>query len=160
MWRINALKYCVSFYCITMWISYNYTHIPSPGASLSPTSHLSMSSTEKNWPTCVIEQLPLAVSHMIVYIFHCFFPCSSHPLLPPLRPRVCCLCVSLYSWPADMFFSTIFLGFIYMHYICYYFFSFCLTSFCITGSRFIHLILADSNSLFYGSFNSTFRTKF
>ena len=97
---------------------------------------------------------------MIVYICHCFSPYSSLPLLPPLCPWVCCLCLSLYSCPADMCISTIFLDFIYMHYMCYFFFSFWLTSFCITGSRFIHLILTNSNLLFYGCFNSTFQTKF
>ena len=40
---------------------------------------------------------------------------SGFPLLPPLCPQVCSLCLCLSSFPAYRFISTIFLDSIYMH---------------------------------------------
>ena len=55
--------------------------------------------TELNWVyTCQCHSLDLA-----------------HPLLPPLCPQVCSLCLCLSSFPAYRFISTIFLDSIYMH---------------------------------------------
>ena len=49
----------------------------------------------------------------ILHIVMCMFPCcslnSSLPLLPPLCPQVCFLCLCVYSFPAGRFISTIFL---------------------------------------------------
>ena len=39
----------------------------------------------------------------------------SHPLLPLLCPRICSLCLHVYSCPANRFNSTIFLDSVYMH---------------------------------------------
>ena len=68
------------------------------------------------------------VSHMIIYLFQCHSPKSSHPLPLPQSPKDCSipLCVSIPYW-------------------C---FSFWLTSLCIIGSSFIHLIRTDSNVFF------------
>ena len=46
---------------------------------------------------------------MVVYMFPCYSPSSSHLLLPALRPQVCPLCLRLPFCPANRFISTIFL---------------------------------------------------
>ena len=61
-----------------------------------------------------------ANSHLlsILHMVRCMFPCcslhSSHPLLPPLCPEVCSLCLCLHCCPAKRFISIIFLDSIYM----------------------------------------------
>ena len=51
----------------------------------------------------------LSVLHMIIYMFQCSSLNSSHPLLPPLCPQVCSLCLCLFCCPANSFISIIFL---------------------------------------------------
>ena len=80
-----------------------------------------------------------------------------HPLLPPLCPQVCSLCLCLYCCPTDRLISTtIFL----VLYICvnveYWFFSFRLTSLCIKGSTSIHLIRIESNNFLFMAVDHTF----
>ena len=83
-------------------------------------------------------------------MFPCYSLHSSHPLLPPLGPQVCSLCLHLHCCPANKLISTIFLDSIYMlMYNIYLFFSFWLTSLCRTGSRFIHVTRTDSNSFIF-----------
>ena len=47
--------------------------------------------------------------------FQCHFFSWPHPLLLPLCPQVCSLCLHLYCCTTNMFISTIFLDSIYMH---------------------------------------------
>ena len=47
------------------------------------------------------SNFPLAVWHM--YAFQCYSLNSSHPLLPPVSPQVCSLCLHLYYCPANRF---------------------------------------------------------
>ena len=56
-----------------------------------------------------------ASSHcMVLCMFQCYFLKSSHPLLPPLCPKVCSLRLCLLCCPACRIISTTFLGSLYM----------------------------------------------
>ena len=130
-------------------ISHRSTNIPSllnfPPTSQSHPSLLDCHRTPGRAPY-VIQQLTISYINIVMYMFQCYSLISSHPILLPLYPRVCCLCLSLYSCPANRFISTIFLDSIY---IClnirYLFFSFWLISFCMASSSFIHITRTDSN---------------
>ena len=45
------------------------------------------------------------------YMFQCYFPNSFRPPLFSLHPHICCLCLCLYSCPANRPINTIFLDF-------------------------------------------------
>ena len=55
------------------------------------------------------------ISHMIIYMFQCYFLKSSHPRLLPQSPKVCSLYLCLLCSSAYRIVSTIFLDSIYMH---------------------------------------------
>ena len=54
------------------------------------------------------------VSYMIVYMFQCHSPKSSHSLLLPQSPKVCSICLCLFCCLAYRVIITIFLNSIYM----------------------------------------------
>ena len=86
-------------------------------------------------------------SYMIVYMFQCHSPISSHIL--PLSPEVHYTHLCLFCCLAYRVIIAIFLNSIYICVsILYWCFSFWLTSLCIIGSSFIHLIRTDSNEFF------------
>ena len=87
------------------------------------------------------------ISHMILYMFQCHSPKSSHPLPLPLSPKVCYTYLCLFCCLAYRVVITIFLNYVCVS-ILYWCFSFWLTSLCIIGSSFIHLIRTDSNEFF------------
>ena len=89
------------------------------------------------------------ISHMILYMFQCHSPKSTHPrpLLQSSKDRsihLCLFCCLTYRVIVTIFLNPI--------YICisilYWCFSFWLTSLCIIGSSFIHLIRTNSNIFF------------
>ena len=86
-----------------------------------------------------------SLSHMIIYMFQCHSPKSSHPLPLPQSPEDCSIHLCLFCCLAYRVIITIF----QVPYMCisilYWCFSFWLTSLCIIGSSFIHLIRTDSN---------------
>ena len=89
------------------------------------------------------------VSHMILYMFQCHSPKSSHPLPLPQSPKDCSIHLCLFCSLAYKVVITIFLNSIHICVsILYWCFSFWLTSLCIIGSSFIHLIRTDSNVFF------------
>ena len=104
----------------------------------------------------------LFVSYMILYMFQCHSPKSSHPLPLPQSPKDCSIHQCLFCCLAYRVIVTIFLNSMYMHYciiipcihmhtyicILYWCFTFWLTSLCIIGSSSIHFIRTDSNVLF------------
>ena len=131
------------WFCHTLtWISHGCTWVPNP----EPLSHLpphiiSLDHPHAPAPSILYPASNLDwwfVSYMILYMFQCHSPKSSHPLPLPQSPKdysihlcllsflIPCICVSILYW-------------------C---FSFWLTSLCIIGSSFIHLIRTDSNEFF------------
>ena len=93
-WKIIALQYCVSFYHTRVWISHTQTYIPFL-LNLPPTPHLIPPQvvTEHRLELPVLHgSFPLAIFHMVMYIFHCYSLNSSHPL-PPLCLQDFYVCV-------------------------------------------------------------------
>ena len=88
------------------------------------------------------------VSYMIVYMFQCHSPKSSHPLLLPQSPKVCSTHLCLFCCLTYRVIILIFLNSIYFVSILYWCFSFWLTSLCIISSSFIRLIRIDLNVFF------------
>ena len=88
------------------------------------------------------------VSHIILYMFQCHSPKSSHPRLLPQSPKVCSFSLFLFCCLAYRFIVTIFLNSIYMHCYADWCFSFWLTLLCVIGCSFIHLIRTDSDAFF------------
>ena len=125
--------------------------ILNPSPTPSP-AHSSGSSqcTSPEHPILCIEPLDWQfVSHVIICMFQCRSPKSSHPLPLPLSPKDCSIHLCLFCCLTYRVIITIFLNSIY---ICvsirYYCFSSWLTSLCIIGSSFIHVIRTDSNVYF------------
>ena len=59
-WRVLALWCCVGFCCTTVWISYTYTHVPSPLSLLAmPPPQPSRSSP--GWAPCAYSRSPRAI---------------------------------------------------------------------------------------------------
>ena len=57
----------------------------------------------------------LSILHMVMYMFQCYCFKSSHPLLLPLCPKICSLCLCLLCCPARRtVVSTVFLDSIYI----------------------------------------------
>ena len=87
------------------------------------------------------------ISHMIIYMFQCHSPLSSHPHPLPQSPKECSISVSLLLSHIKSCRYHLSKFHIYVVSILYWF-SFWLTSLCIMGSSFIHLIRTDSSVFF------------
>ena len=96
-----------------MRISCTYTYMPPFKPPQPPHPSRSFHSTELS--SCVIEHLPLSVSHLVECVCQCCSLNLSHPLLPPLCSQVCSLLLRLYSYPANKFISTIFFNLETLH---------------------------------------------
>ena len=89
------------------------------------------------------------VSHMIIYMFQCHSPKSSHPHPLPQSPKDCSIHLCLFCCLAYRVIVTIFLNSVYICIsILYWCFSFWLTSLRIIGSSITHLIRTGSNIFF------------
>ena len=124
--------------------SWTLSHLPSypflPGCQRVPALGSPHHMSNSHW---------LSILHLVIYMFQRYSLKSSHPLLLPLSPKVCSLCLCLLCCPAHRLIFTIFLDFIHIWInIWYLSFSFWLISLCIIGSRFIHLIRTDANDSF------------
>ena len=117
-WRIITLQYCH----ISIWIGHKRTCVPSlPNPPANNPTHLpphaippGCQSTHRAWSLGANSHW-LSVLHMVTYIFQCYSLKSSHPLLLPLSPKVCSLCLCLLGCPACRIISILFLDSIYMH---------------------------------------------
>ena len=114
-----ALQYCTG---ITIhwhtWISHGCTWVPN----LETPSHLpphivSLDHPRAPAPSILYPVLNLDwrfVSYMIVYMFQCHSPKSSHPLPLPQSPKACSIHLCLFCCLAYRVIITIFLNSIYM----------------------------------------------
>ena len=59
------------------------------------------------------------ISYMILYMFQCHYPKSSHPHPLPQSPKDCCIHQCLFCCLVHRVIVTIFLNSIYMHYMHY-----------------------------------------
>ena len=115
-WRLITLQY---WFCHTStWISHGCTHVPHP----EPPSHFPPRTIPLGHPSAPAPSILYHasnldwrfISYMILYMFQCHSPKSSHPL--PLSPKDCSIHLCLFCCLAYRVIITIFLNFIYMHY--------------------------------------------
>ena len=141
------------WFCHTStWIHHGCTRVPHPESpSHLPPCTIPLGHPSAPAPSILYRASNLDwwfISHMVLYMFHCHSPKSSHPRPLPQSPKDCSihLCLSCVSH------TGLLLPSFYIPYICisilYWCFSFWLTSLCIIGSSFIHLIRPDSNVFF------------
>ena len=152
---MEAIYFTILYwFCHTStWIRHGYTCVPHP----EPPSHLPhctipLGRPSAPAPNILYPELNLDwrfISYMILYMFQCHSPKSSHPLPLPQSPKDCSIHLCLFCCLTYRVIVTIFLNSIYICVsILYWCFSFWLTSLCIIGSSFIHLIRTDSNVFF------------
>ena len=116
-----------TIFCFTMlywfchkstWICHGCTCVPYP----EPASHLPPHTISLGHPSAPAPSIlyPASkldwwfVSYMILYMFQCHFPKSSHPLPLPQSPKVCSIHLCLFCCLAYRVIVTIFLNSIYM----------------------------------------------
>ena len=114
-WRLITLQYCIGFAIhqhessMVYMCSPSWTPVPPP----SP-DHSSGSSQ------CTSSEHPVSdldwwfILHMIIYMFQCHSPKSSHPLPLPQSPKDCSIHLCLFCCLAYRVSITIFLNSIYM----------------------------------------------
>ena len=107
------------WFCHTStWISHRCTCVPNP----EPRSHLPPHTISVGHPSAPAPSIlyPVSnldwqfVSYMILYMFQCHSPKSSHPLLLPQSPKVCSIHLCLFCCLTYRVIITIFLNSIYM----------------------------------------------
>ena len=108
------------WFCHTStWIGHEHTRVPHPEHLLPPPSlyHPSGSSqcTSAKHPVSCMEPGLTIHSYMILYMFQCHSPKSSHPLPLPQNPKNCSIHLCLFCCLAYRVIITIFLNSIYMH---------------------------------------------
>ena len=149
-WK-NFFNFTILYwFCHTStWIRHRYTCVPHPEpSSLLPPRIIPLGHSSAPAPSiqyCALNLDWRFVSYMMVYMFQCHSPKSSHPHPLPQSSKDCSIHQCLFCCLVHRVIVTIFLNSIYMLYWC---FSFWLTSLCIIGSSFIHLIRTDSNVFF------------
>ena len=126
------------------WTRHGCTHAPHPEPCFHlpprtiPLGHPSAPAPSILYPASNMDWI--FVSYMILYMFQCHSPKSSHPLPLPQNPKDCSIHLCLFCCLTYRVIVTIFLNSIFCVSILYWCFSFWLTSLCIIGSSFIHLI--------------------
>ena len=139
------------WFCHTStWICHGCTRAPHPEhPSHLPPCTIPLGHPSPPAPSILYPALDLDwrfISYMILQMFKCHSPKSSHPLHLPQSPKDCSIHLCLFCCLAYRVIVTIFLNSIYIYIsILYWCFSFWLTSLCIIGSSFIHLIRTDSS---------------
>ena len=115
-WSLITILY---WFCHTStWIGHGYTCVPHP----EPLSHLPPHTTPLGHPSApALSILYHAsnldwrfVSYMILYMFQCHSPKSSHPRPLPQSPKDCSIHLCLFCCLAYRVIITIFLNSIYM----------------------------------------------
>ena len=118
-WRLITLQYCIGFAI--------HQHESTMGVHmfpiLNPASHLSPHTIPLGHPSAPAPSILYHasnldwrfVSHMILYMFQCYSPKSSHPLPLPQSPKDCSIHLCLFCCLTYRVIVTIFLNSIYMH---------------------------------------------
>ena len=114
-WRIITVLW---WFCHTStWISHRYTCVLPSWTPLLPCSppHPSRLSQSPGFgfPASHIK-FPLAVSHMVMYMFQCC-SFSPHSLFPPLCPKACSSCLCLLCCSAHRIVGPISLDSVHRH---------------------------------------------
>ena len=99
-WRLITLQYCSGFCHTLTWISHGCTCVPHSG----PLFHFPPHPIPQGHPSApAMSPLSQAsnldcwsISHMLIYMFLCYSPKSSHPHLLPQSPKVCSLHLCLF----------------------------------------------------------------
>ena len=150
-WRLITLQYwggvAIHFHESAMC---TYVPHPEPRSQLPPhiisLDHPHAPATSILYPVSNIDWR--FISYMIVYLFQCHSPKSSHPHPLPQSPKVCSIHLCLFCCLTYRIIITIFLNSMYMcQYTVLVFF---LLAYFTLYNRpsFIHLIKTDSNVLF------------
>ena len=136
---------------IFTWTHHGCTCVPHPEPpSQLPPHPISLGHPSATAPSALTHASNLqwqSISHMIIYMFHCHSPKSSHPGPLPHSPKDCSMHMYLFCCLTYRVIVTTFLNFIYVSKL-YWCFSYWLTSLWIIVSSFIHLIRTDSKILF------------
>ena len=104
---------------ISKWICHRYTWVAHP----EPSSHLPPHTIPLGHPSAPAPSIQYRasnvdwqlISYMILYIFQCHSPKSSHPLPLPQSPKDCSIHQCLFCCLVYRVIVTIFLNSIYMH---------------------------------------------
>ena len=104
---------------ISKWIFHRYTCVPQP----EPSSLLLSHTIPRGCPNAPAPSVQYhasnldwwLVSYMILYIFQCYSPKSSHPLPLPQSPKDCSIHQCLFCCLVYRVIVTVFLNSIYMH---------------------------------------------
>ena len=105
------------------WIRHGCTHVPHP----EPPSHLPPHTIPLGRPSapaqCILYHASNLdwwfISHMILYMFQCHPPKSSHPRTLPKSPKDCSIYLCLFCCLTYKVIVTIFLNSIYMCCCCF-----------------------------------------
>ena len=151
--KLNYFTILYWFYHKSTWFRHRYTRVPHPEPrSFLPPFTIPLGHPSAPAPSHQYHASNLDwwfISYMILHMFQCHSPKSSHPLPLPQSPKDCSIYLYLFCSLAYRVIVTSFLNSIYICVsILYWCFSFWLTSLCIIGSSFIHLIRTDSNVFF------------
>ena len=111
-----TILYC--FCHISTWIRHRYTRVPHPEpSSLLPPRTILLGRPSAPAPSIQYRASNLdwrLVSYMILYMFQCHSPKSSHPLPLPQSPKDCSIHQCLFCCLVYRVIVTIFLNSIYM----------------------------------------------
>ena len=103
---------------ISTWIHHRYTRVPHPEpSSLLPPYTIPLGHPSAPAPSIQYRASNLdwrLVSYMVLYMFQCNFPKSSHPLPLPQSPKDCSIHQCLFCCLVYRVIITIFLNSIYM----------------------------------------------
>ena len=119
-WRLITLQYCIGFAIHWHELAMGIHVCPHP----EPPSHLLPQPIPLGHPSAPAPSILYHasnvdwwfISHMILYMFQCHFPKSSHPRPLPQSPKDCSTHLCLFCCLAYRVIITIFLNSIYMHY--------------------------------------------
>ena len=106
---VSSIQQCESTISIHMSPPF-WTYLP-----LHPDPHLQILTENRAGLSVLYSNFPLAILHMVIYMFQCCSLNSPYHLLPLLCPQIYSLRPHLYSCPANRFNSIIFLDVIYLH---------------------------------------------